>query len=413
MTVIGYDNSREKLSEPYTVIPHENNMTNIPVKMKKTEVDSANNSKVFWIKITGIYLVLFSLTICVIGTLGYGHRISNKISDNCRCSSNSKEILLRIEELERKINSFEKYSTTANAYVLQENSKYVDYSNDRSLRSKRQIDRQLIEDGVPIEFDRGKNESRATEGLRIYDSWYQKSNSIPISRNGRNMNGGSNANEAIRPHHRKSASWVEEKRKRRKRKKHNLNAHFDDNSIYRKGRRGRKRTGGSSNRSQERQSSREIDAVKYARRSRVSITATESSRSIPAIIPPITTKAPISNRNLVRSLDSGNKQLHSQRRNHVGHGRQLGIHHRVSSSSINPLPTPLPLVENVNIAPAPNRKLPLKSSSMQLNGGSIADKFSGLKSVHFVGKLDSPPGNVTHQIFIRSNENQFLLRESF
>ena len=119
MTVIGYDNSREKLSEPYSVIPHENNMTNIPVKMKKTEVESANNSKVFWIKITGIYLVLFSLTICVIGTLGYGHRILNKISDNCRCSSNSKEILLRIEELERKINSFEKYSTTANEYVLQ------------------------------------------------------------------------------------------------------------------------------------------------------------------------------------------------------------------------------------------------------------------------------------------------------
>ena len=42
---------------------------------------------------------------------------------------------------------------------------------------------------------------------------------------------------------------------------------------------------------------------------------------------------------------------------------------------------------------------------MQLNGGSIADKFSGLKSVHFVGKLDSPPGNVIHQIFIGSNEN--------
>ena len=60
---------------------------------------------------------------------------------------------------------------------------------------------------------------------------------------------------------RKSASWVEEKRKRRKRKKHNLNAHFDDNSIYRKGRRGRKRTGGSSNRSQERQSSREVGTL--------------------------------------------------------------------------------------------------------------------------------------------------------
>ena len=62
-------------------------------------------------------------------------------------------------------------------------------------------------------------------------------------------------------------------------------------------------------------------------------------------------------------------------------------------------------MENVNVAPAPKRKLPLKSSSMQSNGGSIADKFSGLKSVHFVGKLDSPPGNEIHQIFIGSNES--------
>ena len=90
------------------------------------------------------------------------------------------------------------------------------------------------------------------------------------------------------------------------------------------------------------------------------------------------------------------------------HFRQLGIHHRVSSSSINSLPTPLPLVENVNIDPAPKRKLPLKSSSMQSNGGSIADKFSGLKSVHFVGKLDSPPGNEIHQIFIGSNESHVI-----
>ena len=71
--------------------------------------------------------------------------------------------------------------------------------------------------------------------------------------------------------------------------------------------------------------------------------------------------------------------------------RQLGIHHRVSSSSENSLPTPLPLVENVNIAPSP-RKMALKSSSFRSFDGSLSDKFSGLKSVHFVGKLDSPPG---------------------
>ena len=69
--------------------------------------------------------------------------------------------------------------------ILQESLRSIDYSNNHHLRSKRQIDRQLIEDGVPIVYDEGKNQTRATEGLRIYDSWYQKSNSIPISRNGR------------------------------------------------------------------------------------------------------------------------------------------------------------------------------------------------------------------------------------
>ena len=119
MTVFSYNKSREKIIEPCVVMPHENIMTNIPAKMNKMEVESRNNSKIFWIKITGIYLILFSLTICGIGTLGYGHRFLNRKSDTCSCSSNSNDILLRIEELERKVNSFEKYSATSKEYELQ------------------------------------------------------------------------------------------------------------------------------------------------------------------------------------------------------------------------------------------------------------------------------------------------------
>ena len=71
----------------------------------------------------------------------------------------------------------------------------------------------------------------------------------------------------------------------------------------------------------------------------------------------------------------------------------MGIHHRVSSSSANSMPTPLPLVENVNIAPSPQRRLTLKSGASRTSGRPISAQFDGLKSVHFVGKLDSPPGN--------------------
>ena len=42
----------------------------------------------------------------------------------------------------------------------------------------------------------------------------------------------------LKLYNRKSAAWVEEKKKRRKRKKHNLNPHFDENSVYRRGRGG-------------------------------------------------------------------------------------------------------------------------------------------------------------------------------
>ena len=67
-------------------------------------------------------------------------------------------------------------------------------------RSKRQIERQFSasrEDGVPIVLNEGSSaESEGgsssgrenTEGLRIYDAWYQNSNSIPpASRSGRKV----------------------------------------------------------------------------------------------------------------------------------------------------------------------------------------------------------------------------------
>ena len=74
--------------------------------------------------------------------------------------------------------------------------------NERSKRSaynryKRQIERQLIQDGIPIVLNEGHlgengtvsaDSRKNTEGLRIYDSWYQNANSIPPSmRNGRKV----------------------------------------------------------------------------------------------------------------------------------------------------------------------------------------------------------------------------------
>ena len=80
--------------------------------------------------------------------------------------------------------------------------KKLDLGSKTSIhnRSKRQIERQFSasrEDGVPIVLNEGSSaeaEARVssgrenTEGLRIYDAWYQNSNSIPpASRSGRKV----------------------------------------------------------------------------------------------------------------------------------------------------------------------------------------------------------------------------------
>lgn len=109
----------------------------------------------------------------------------------------------------------------------------------------------------------------------------------------------------------------------------------------------------------------------------------------------------MNNRAAVRSLDNRNHRSHHQsggNRKQQGNTRQLGIHHQVSSSSSNTLSNSLPLVENVNIVPN-QRSATLKSGGRQSLGGSIVDQFTGLKSAHFVGKLDSPPvdGNYRNQ----------------
>ena len=68
------------------------------------------SSKAFWIRLTWIYLIVLSLTIGVIGTVAYKYRLTNTpLNTACICTTDTKKLFLRMEELERKINSFENY----------------------------------------------------------------------------------------------------------------------------------------------------------------------------------------------------------------------------------------------------------------------------------------------------------------
>ena len=101
-------------------------------------------------------------------------------------------------------------------------------------RSKRQAEVQhnLNEDGVPLRPGSYRDEEAGdTEGLRIYENWFQhkKSQHVPKSRMAVNINQVQEDDSSpIKPYHRTSASWVEKKSGA----DHDLNAHFDS-KIFR------------------------------------------------------------------------------------------------------------------------------------------------------------------------------------
>ncbi len=94
----------------------------------------------------------------------------------------------------------------------------------------------LNEDGVPIvgaAYGQANANNQDTEGLRVYDAFFQEDNSrIPMSRHEFDSN---DESAPILPHHRQSASWVERSSRAADTSvtsRHNLNAHFDDR-VYR------------------------------------------------------------------------------------------------------------------------------------------------------------------------------------
>ena len=76
--------------------------------------------------------------------------------------------------------------------------------NRMKLLEKQRVKRQIEDvygltgDGVQIvDESYGSDGKKTTEGLRIYDAWFQNAESIPKTRRKKHKNG-----KAIRPHHR-------------------------------------------------------------------------------------------------------------------------------------------------------------------------------------------------------------------
>ena len=88
---------------------HVNNNPQSPNHfMDAKDDEKLSSSKSLWIRLTGIYLIVLTVTICIIGTIVYLFVLPKVPLNTCNCSTNTKGIFARIEELERKLNLFEK-----------------------------------------------------------------------------------------------------------------------------------------------------------------------------------------------------------------------------------------------------------------------------------------------------------------
>jgi len=265
----------------------------------------------------------------------------------------------QINSISDKISSLEKRVTRLQTEL--------DLQKARSLsKTRRLFKRQITTDplssseGVPI-LASGSYSSpegtgnRTTEGLRIYDAWFQNSNHIPHAH--RRKSKARRHNKAIRPHHRKSASWVE----RRRKSSHNLNPQFDDQSVYRdaypRGSRGRQSGSAvdlpSKNRAKETDPDLLIEQSLDAARTPTRVTSRAAYAS---------SRTSFTASNNVQSQD----QHSDHKRNHR---RKLDRNRNRLSERKN----------SVNV----------KSLSSQATVGPIKDQFHGLLSAHFVGKTQS------------------------
>lgn len=109
MTVFVYSENREKMTEPYLIESRGNEMKSELAKTIKDESESTNSNKIVWIRIIVAYILILSFTLFSIGALCFGLGLIKRTSGPLTCSPDLNNILLRIEELERKAQLYERY----------------------------------------------------------------------------------------------------------------------------------------------------------------------------------------------------------------------------------------------------------------------------------------------------------------
>merc|ERR1719362_607346 len=240
-------------------------------------------------------------------------------------------------------------------------------------RQKRQVEvsNNLNEDGMPIRsgtYD-GEDNQGDTEGLRIYDAWFQHKNSanIPQSRTAVPLDTSNIDTNSIRPHHRISALWVENQTK----SSHDLNAHFGD-KIFRESYPSRSSSSNNNRRRGGNSGVAHFEQLDLPQTNFLKITPTqqppiEEDAATPSSITSVSSNNDISQLPVQRPIYNQNStatnKKHKSNRHLVRSGGASQRRHRQ------------------------HKKMSLRNSNNE--AVSILDQFEGLKAIHFVGEVGS------------------------
>jgi hypothetical protein len=110
MTIFVCYPDQHKEKKEYVVNNSYNNADNATEGSQKILQENKGiecSSRTVWIRVLWICSIVLSLTICLLATIACRYESTKNDLSSCKCSSDTKRIILRLEELERKVNLYE------------------------------------------------------------------------------------------------------------------------------------------------------------------------------------------------------------------------------------------------------------------------------------------------------------------
>ena len=101
---------QQKAKQEY-VVNNSNNISDNGTKGSQKIIQESKgiacSNRTIWIRVALICSIVLSLTICLLATIPCRYESTKNNFSSCKCSTDTKGLLLRLEELERKVSLFD------------------------------------------------------------------------------------------------------------------------------------------------------------------------------------------------------------------------------------------------------------------------------------------------------------------